>query len=128
MAISQRVVALEATELETQLPVRRDSWMRTALFGTTAFVGAGLLFVVQPLVAKLILPSYGGSATVWSTSSLFFQVLLLLAYAYAHLSTSRLGAARQPKVHLVVLLLPFVALPLAIPADVAPAADASPVL
>ncbi len=128
MAISQRVVAIDAIDLEPQGHAGRSTLVRTALFGTTAFVGAGLLFVVQPLVAKLILPSYGGSATVWSTSSLFFQVLLLLAYAYAHWSTSRLGAAWQPKAHLVVLLLPFVALPLAIPADVAPAADASPVL
>lgn len=83
---------------------------------------------MQPLVAKLLLPSYGGSATVWSTSSLFFQVLLLLAYAYAHWSTSRFGAVWQPRAHLVVLLLPLVALPLAIPADAAPSADSSPVL
>ena len=100
----------------------------TALFATTAFVGASLLFVVQPLIAKLILPSYGGSATVWSTSSLFFQVLLLLAYGYAHVSTTRLGQRRQPRAHLVLLLLPLVALPVAIPSDAAPAADASPVL
>jgi spermidine synthase len=127
MAISQHVVALDAIELEPQ-SVRRPSWARAALFGTTAFVGAGLLFVVQPLIAKLILPSYGGSATVWSTSSLFFQVLLLMAYAYGHWSTSRLGPAWQPKAHLVVLLLPLVALPLAIPNNAAPPADASPAL
>ncbi len=124
MAIA--VAALDATELAPP-PVRRTTWTRAALFGTTAFVGAGLLFVVQPLIAKLILPSYGGSATVWSTSSLFFQVLLLMAYGYAHWSTSRLGPRWQPKAHLVLLLLPLVALPLAIPADAAPAADASPV-
>jgi SAM-dependent methyltransferase len=121
------LAALDPAELEIQ-PVRRTTWARAVLFGTTAFVGAGLLFVVQPLIAKLILPSYGGSATVWSTSSLFFQVLLLMAYAYAHWSTSRLGPAWQPKAHLVVLLLPLVALPLAIPSDAAPSADASPVL
>ncbi len=56
-----------------------------------AFTGASLLFVVQPMVARLLLPSYGGSATVWSTSSLFFQVLLLLGYLYTHWSTQRLG-------------------------------------
>ncbi len=105
-----------------------DHGRSTALFATTAFVGASLLFVVQPLIAKLILPSYGGSATVWSTSSLFFQVLLLLAYGYAHVSTTRLGQRRQPRAHLVLLLLPLVALPVAIPSDAAPAADASPVL
>ena len=54
-----------------------------ALFTLTAFTGAGLLFVVQPMIARMLLPSYGGSATVWSTSSLFFQILLLLGYLYA---------------------------------------------
>ncbi len=127
MALSTSVAAPAVTE-PVAVARPRTSWPHAVLFGSTAFVGAGLLFVVQPLVAKLILPSYGGSATVWSTSSLFFQVLLLAAYGYAHLSTSRLGSAWQPRAHLVVLLLPLVALPLAIPTDAAPPADASPVL
>lgn len=117
---------LAPAELAPAAP--RTGRVATVLFATTAFVGAGLLFVVQPMIAKLILPSYGGSATVWSTSSLFFQVLLLAAYGYAHLSTRRLGRRWQPRAHLVVLLLPIVALPVAIPSDAAPAADASPVL
>lgn len=98
------------------------------LFTVTALVGASLLFVVQPLVAKMILPSFGGSATVWSTSSLFFQVLLLAGYLYTHWSTQRLGPRWQPRVHWVVLLLPLVALPLALPAQAAPADGASPTL
>ena len=68
-----------------------------ALFTVTTFTGASLLFVVQPLVTKLVLPSYGGSATVWSTSSLFFQVLLLVAYLYAHLSARWFGTRWQPR-------------------------------
>jgi hypothetical protein len=98
-----------------------------AIFTLTAFTGACLLFVVQPMIARMLLPSYGGSATVWSTSSLFFQVLLLLGYLYAHLSTQRLGRAWQPKVHLLVLLVPLVVLPIALPADAAPT-EASPAL
>ena len=98
------------------------------LFATTSFVGASLLFMIQPLAAKLILPSYGGSATVWSTSSLLFQLLLLLGYVYAHLSTRRLGARWQPRAHLLLLALPVLALPLALPPDAAPPLDASPVL
>lgn len=100
----------------------------TVLFALTSLVGAGLLFVVQPMVAKLLLPSYGGSATVWSTSSLFFQVLLLMAYWYVHASTTRFGARWQPGVHLPLLVLPLLFLPLALPADAAPAADTSPAL
>ncbi|KQY64726.1 fused MFS/spermidine synthase [Nocardioides sp. Root140] len=98
------------------------------LFTATAFSGAALLFVVQPLVAKLLLPSYGGSATVWSTSSLFFQVLLLLAYLYVHLSSRRLGHRWQPRAHVPLILLPALVLPIALPADAAPDGDSSPVL
>lgn len=98
----------------------------TVLFALTSLIGAGLLFVVQPMVAKLLLPSYGGSATVWSTSSLFFQVLLLVAYWYVHATTTRLGARWQPGLHLPLLVLPLLFLPLALPADAAPAADSSP--
>lgn len=98
------------------------------LFASTSFLGAGLLFMVQPLAAKLVLPSFGGSATVWSTSSLLFQVLLLLGYVYAHVSTRRLGARWQPRAHLLLLALPLLALPIALPAQAAPPADGSPVL
>ncbi len=98
------------------------------LFALTSFLGAGLLFMVQPLAAKLVLPSFGGSATVWSTSSLLFQVLLLLGYVYAHVSTRRLGARWQPRAHLLLLALPLLALPIALPQDAAPPADGSPVL
>src|SRR4051794_23999936 len=78
-----------------------------ALFTVTAFVGAALLFVVQPMVARLVLPSFGGSATVWSTSSLFFQVLLLAGYTYSHGATRFLGRRWQPSLHLLVLLGPL---------------------
>ncbi|HET8988894.1 MAG TPA: fused MFS/spermidine synthase [Humibacillus sp.] len=107
----------------------RAVWNRSAavLFVVTAFVGASLLFVVQPMIARLVLPSFGGSATVWSTSSLFFQVLLLAGYLYTHITTTRLGPTLQPPVHLVVLLLPLLGMPVALPAVVAPPGDSSPV-
>jgi hypothetical protein len=99
-----------------------------ALFAVTAFVGAGLLFLVQPMVARLLLPLYGGSATVWSTSSLFFQVVLLAGYLYTDRTTSLLSRRGQRALHVVVMLLPLLLLPLALPGDAAPPADASPVL
>lgn len=95
----------------------QGSWWITLLFATTSLVGAGLLFVVQPMVARLVLPRFGGSATVWSTSSLFFQVVLLIGYAYVHASTRLLGRRAQPILHLSLLLLPLVALPIALPPD-----------
>ncbi len=103
----------------------RGAWI-AVLFASTSLLGAALLFMVQPLAAKLILPSYGGSATVWSTSSLFFQTLLLVGYVYAHLATQRLGAWWQPRVHLLVLAVPVLFLPVALPLDAAPTGDASP--
>jgi SAM-dependent methyltransferase len=101
--------------------------LTTLMFGVTAFFGAGMLFLVQPMIARMLLPSYGGAATVWSTSSLFFQVVLLLGYVYTDRS-SRLGSRRQRMLHCVVLLLPLLVLPLVLPSDAAPPAGMSPVL
>ena len=64
-------------------------------FGLTIFWGAFLLFLVQPLIAKFILPWFGGSPAVWTTCMLFFQILLLGGYAYAHFSISNLRPRRQ---------------------------------
>ncbi|MHA6509623.1 spermidine synthase [Tessaracoccus sp. Y1736] len=90
-------------------------------------MGASLLFVVQPMVARLVLPQFGGSATVWSTSSLFFQVVLLIGYIYAHISTQKLGPRLQPLLHVGLVLLPLMVLPVAL-AGGGPPTDASPIL
>lgn len=108
--------------------IRQQRKLTTLLFAVTAFVGASLLFVVQPMVARMVLPLYGGSATVWSTSSLFFQVLLLLGYLYAHVATTRLRPVRQLWLHAGVLLLPVVALPIVLPVDAAPSNGVPPAL
>jgi hypothetical protein len=68
------------------------------LFGLTAFVGAALLFAVEPMAAKAILPMLGGSASVWSTCLAFFQTALLIGYWYAHV-TSRLAPRGQAVIH-----------------------------
>jgi len=60
-----------------------------------------LLFVVQPLIARLILPWFGGSAAVWTTCMLFFQVLLLAGYGYAHAASVKLAPRSQALVHIV---------------------------
>ena len=99
-----------------------------ALYSATSFVGAALLFLVQPMLAKLVLPSFGGSPTVWNTCALFFQTLLIAGYLYAHLSTRRLGPRRQPWLHLAVLVLPLLALPVGLPGDPAPGAAEEPAL
>ncbi len=81
-------------------------------FAWTIFLSAFLLFQVQPLVSKRILPWFGGSPAVWTTCMLFFQLLLLGGYVYAHLVATRLGPRRQVAVHLVLLGAAAAALPL----------------
>jgi len=73
------------------------------LYALTVFVSAFLLFQVQPLIARYILPWFGGGPAVWTASMLFFQLLLLAGYAYAHLSIVRLKPRTQVIVHLVLL-------------------------
>jgi len=81
-------------------------------YAATIFLSSFLLFVVQPLVARLILPWFGGSAAVWTTCMLFFQALLLAGYAYAH-GLVRLSGRRQATVHTGLLALAVVLLPIA---------------
>src|ERR1700733_15247394 len=81
------------------------------LFAATILLSAFLLFQVQPLIAKPILPWFGGSAAVWTSCMLFFQVALLAGYAYAHWITRQSGA-RQTFFHLGLLALSFLSLPI----------------
>lgn len=94
-----------------------------SLFATTAFLGAFLLFCAQPMIAKMVLPQFGGSPAVWNTCTLFFQAALLAGYAYAHAATTGLDARRRTLLHLVVLLLPIAALPIAFPPETAAGGD-----
>jgi hypothetical protein len=84
--------------------------MRTTalVFGATSFLSAFLLFQVQLIVSKYILPWFGGSAAVWTTSLLVFQFLLLCGYAYSHWISERLSARQQTNVHIGLLGLTFV--------------------
>jgi SAM-dependent methyltransferase len=98
------------------------------LYSATIFLGAGLLFVVQPMVGKMVLPLLGGTPAVWSTCMVFFQGALLLGYAYAHASTAWLGARRQAVLHVAVLALPLAVLPLGVDGSFLRGATANPVL
>ena len=84
------------------------------LYSYTLFLSAFLLFSVQLMVAKMILPLLGGSPSVWNTCQFFFQGTLLLGYGYAHLSSKWLGTRRQGMIHIPLLLLPLTCLPIAI--------------
>ncbi|HWD41378.1 MAG TPA: fused MFS/spermidine synthase [Fimbriimonas sp.] len=83
-----------------------------SLFLLAAFLSSGLLFIVEPMAAKGILPTFGGSPAVWNTSLLFFQAALLLGYLYAHVSNSKLPSVTQRVVHLAVFAVAAVSLPI----------------
>lgn len=86
-------------------------------YSLTVFVSAALLFVVQPMVAKTLLPLLGGTPSVWNTCMVFFQALLLGGYAYAHFLTTRLSLRQQVLTHIVVLALAACVLPMTVPAS-----------
>jgi hypothetical protein len=113
-----RVVSPAAMPGEASVAVLR---LALPLFVTTTFVASSLLFLVQPMFAKMVLPRLGGSPAVWNTCILFFQTMLLLGYGYAHVSTTWLGTAIQTRVHWVLMLVPLSLLPLSIGAGEPPA-------
>ena len=82
------------------------------LYAATIFVSAFLLFLVQPITAKQILPWFGGSASVWTTCLVFFQATLLAGYAYSDLAVHRLRPRRQIHVHTALLLVSLAVLPI----------------
>ena len=102
-------------EKEAVVGVRSDGLAAShqLLFATTVFLGAFLLFLIEPLFAKLILPWFGGSAAVWATCLVFFQTALLLGYLYADATTRRLAPKRQSALHLFLLLVSLFWLPIA---------------
>ena len=101
----------------------------TLLFTATAAANSALLFAVEPLVSKLVLPILGGTPAVWATCLVFFQGVLLLGYAYAHLSVRRLAPRTQLVTHLALAAASLLALPIALPRALdAPSPTANPSL
>ncbi len=92
---------------------------RLAMAGLTGvvFLGALLLFGMEPMVGRLLLPHFGGAVHVWLICLMFFQAMLLVGYLYAHLLAEKLG-----RWHLLLLALPLINLPLGIKADPSPEA------
>ncbi len=99
-----------------------------ALFAGTIFTSAFLLFLVQPLIAKQILPWFGGSAAVWSICMVFFQVVLLAGYAYSDWVTHRLGVRTQARLHVGLLLASLAFLPIVTSARWKPTGAEDPTL
>ena len=98
------------------------------IYAATIFLSSFLLFLVQPLIARVILPWFGGSAAVWTTCMLFFQALLLAGYAYAHLLEKKLPQGRlQPIIHTVLLAAAVAMLPISPSEAWKPAGEDEPI-
>src|SRR3954447_16866957 len=99
-----------------------------AIYALTIFTSAFLLFLVQPIMAKQILPWFGGSAAVWTTCLVFFQLLLLFGYAYSDWTTRHLKPRQQLIAHAVLLVASLASLPILASSSWKPVGDEEPAL
>jgi MFS family permease len=106
--------------------VARYPLLATLPYAATIFLSSFLLFLVQPIIAKQILPWFGGSAGVWTTCLVFFQSVLLAGYAYADWTT-RLGARRQAMIHVLLLAAALATLPIIAASGWKPQGDEQPI-
>ncbi len=100
--------------------------MPMTIYAATIFVSAFLLFLIQPIIAKQILPWFGGSAAVWTTCLVFFQCALLAGYLYSDLTTRKLGAKKQAILHIALIAIALVLLPIIPDAVWKPQGDEQP--
>src|ERR1700756_4513686 len=98
----------------TEQPSSSRNWLLLTVYTAAIFVSALLLFSVQPLFTKMVLPRLGGSPAVWSVAMVFFQSLLLAGYAYAHLLMQIRNRAIPVAVHVALLVIALLTLPLSI--------------
>src|SRR4030095_15976171 len=94
--------------------LRTDYQIVPIVFAVALFVSALLLFSVQPLIAKMLLPYLGGTPAVWNTCMVFFQVMLLCGYVYSHILPRAIGIARHAILHLGLMIATAFFLPIAV--------------
>src|SRR4051812_46710287 len=103
----------------------RTPWL-AAIYAATIFISAFLLFQIQPMVSKAILPWFGGTPAVWTTCLLFFQSLLFAGYAYAHFTNISLSRSRQALLHIALIVVALVLLRVLPGANWQPKGDEDP--
>lgn len=108
------------------LPSRGDRLV-VPLFMATIFLSSVLVFSVQPLFAKMVLPLLGGSPGVWNTAMLFFQIVLLAGYGYAHLTTKLFSLKWQVGLHITIMAVVLTLLPIGIATGWTPPVEEPPV-
>ncbi len=108
-------------------PPSRSSTLVLPLFMAAIFLSSLLVFSVQPMFAKMVLPLLGGSPGVWNTAMLFFQTVLLVGYLYAHLTTRLLGVKWQAGLHVTILFIIVFLLPIGVAIGWTPPTEEAPV-
>jgi len=116
------------TQTASEAPVSsgRGSSFAPVMFGVTVFASAALIFLVEPMIAKLVLPTLGGSPMVWNTCMAFFQAALLIGYAYAHGLQRVKSLKTQVIIHAVVLIAAALVLPLEVSKVMGPPGQTAP--
>ena len=112
--MDSNVAQLEADPPRPQAQAKAPSGLIGLAFTLAVFLSAALLFVVEPMFGKMVLPLLGGSPAVWTTCMLFFQGALLLGYLYAHIGPRWLGLRRHTLVHIGLLAICFLLLPISV--------------
>ena len=106
---------------------KTSSAIPVVAFAGTLFLSALLMFILQPMFGKILLPLLGGTPAVWNTCMVFYQTLLFLGYWYAHQLSTRLSSSRQIQLHTVLLMVSIIALPVALPGEIEPPTDHNPI-
>ena len=118
----------ESFAAPSAIPVTPSSRTLLAIFTATLFLSAALVFLVEPMFAKMTLPLLGGAPAVWNTCILFFQAALLGGYAYAHATTTFLQVRQQAVLHLVLLLISLSVLPIGMPSAWSQPSENDPII
>ncbi|MGH9146242.1 MAG: hypothetical protein ACRD1Q_06005, partial [Vicinamibacterales bacterium] len=108
-------------------PRQSGGGLMVVLFAVTLFTSSALMFLVQPMIAKMLLPLLGGSPAVWNTCMVFFQAILLAGYLYAHLASRYFSRKHQILLHGAVIIVSLASVPILISTEIVPPADRSPV-
>lgn len=114
------------TILPSAATSRRDS-LSVLLFSTTLFASAALLFLLEPMFAKMALPALGGTTAVWATCMVFYQAMLLAGYAFANFVTRRMSYRQQAVLYLALALVPLIGLPFSFPTGRVPPVEHNPI-
>ena len=119
----------QAATAQKTAAATEERWLSAViLFALTLFVSASLMFVLQPIFGKVLLPLLGGSPSVWNACMVFYQSVLFLGYLYAHVTATRCTPRRQIILHAAILLISLVVLPIALPENAMPPVEHNPTL